>query len=240
MSTLHTHAYSHGEEIAHSLTAAIGVIAMLIGIPWLVVTATEHGGAWRVIGALAFGAGALMMFGTSTLYHAARRPALKSVLRKLDHSAIYVLIAGTYTPFTIGVVRGSLGWSLFGIVWALAVFGVIAKMAGGLLRIPLLSTALYVIIGWIGVVAVKQLWDESHGRRIRVVSSRADSATREACRSTCGNASRTRTWSGICSCSAASPAISSRSSASSARSAPDATPTRPWPGRAVNVGNFSH
>jgi hemolysin III len=163
MGTLPTHGYSHGEEIAHSLTAALGVVAMLIGIPWLIVTATEHGGAWRVVGALAFGAGALMMFGTSTLYHAARRPAVKSVLRKLDHSAIYVLIAGTYTPFTIGVVRGSFGWSLFGIVWALAVFGVIAKMAGGLLRIPLLSTALYLIIGWIGVVAVRELWTNLTG-----------------------------------------------------------------------------
>lgn len=151
------HTYSPGEEIAHSLTAALGVALMLIGIPWLIVSAVEHGGNWRLVGAVAFGLGALMMFVTSTLYHAAKRPATKAVLRKLDHSAIYILIAGTYTPFTIGVVRGSLGWSLFGIVWALAVFGVIAKMSGGLLRIPLLSTLLYVVIGWIGIVAFKQL-----------------------------------------------------------------------------------
>jgi hemolysin III len=151
------HAYSPGEEIAHSLTAALGVALMLIGIPWLIASAVAHGGNWRLVGAVAFGLGALMMFGTSTLYHAAKRPATKAVLRKLDHSAIYILIAGTYTPFTIGVVRGSLGWSLFGIVWALAVFGVIAKMSGGLLRIPLLSTLLYVVIGWIGIVAFKQL-----------------------------------------------------------------------------------
>jgi hemolysin III len=153
------HGYSHGEEIAHSLTAALGVAGMLIGIPWLVLRATEQGGAWRVIGAISFGLGALMMFGTSTLYHAARRPGVKAMLRRLDHSAIYVLIAGTYTPFTIGVVRGSLGWTLFGIVWALAVFGVVTKMSGGLLRIPVLSTVLYVVIGWIGVVAIKQLWN---------------------------------------------------------------------------------
>lgn len=150
------HPYSHGEEIAHSVTAAIGVAATIIGIPWLIVTAALHGGAWRVLGAIAFGVGALLMFGASTLYHSVRRPELKAMLRKLDHSAIYILIAGTYTPFTIGVVRGSLGWSLFGIVWALAVFGVATKMAGGL-RIPLLSTALYVLIGWIGVVAFRQL-----------------------------------------------------------------------------------
>jgi len=152
-------AYSRTEEIAHAFTAAIGVAAMLLGIPWLVVKAAENGGAWRVIGAVAFGCGGLMMFATSTLYHAARRPERKAWLRRLDHSAIYLLIAGTYTPFTIGVIRGSLGWALFGIVWGLALLGVVAKLSGGMLRIPVLSTLLYVVIGWIGVVAFKQLWD---------------------------------------------------------------------------------
>jgi hemolysin III len=166
-----THPYSSGEEIAHSLTAALGVAGMLIGIPWLVLRAMEQSGAWRVIGAISFGFGALMMFGTSTLYHAARRPGVKAMLRRLDHSAIYVLIAGTYTPFTIGVVRGSLGWTLFGIVWALAAFGVVTKMSGGLLRIPLLSTLLYVVIGWIGVVAVKQLWNNLTGAQFAWVAA---------------------------------------------------------------------
>jgi hemolysin III len=150
--------YSRAEEIAHSFTAAIGVAAMSLGIPWLVFRAAENGGAWRVIGALAFGLGGLMMFGTSTIYHAAQRPAAKAVLRRFGHSAIYLLIAGTYTPFTIGVIRGSLGWSLFGVVWGLAILGVIAKLSGGMLRIPALSTLLYVVIGWIGVVAFRQLW----------------------------------------------------------------------------------
>jgi hemolysin III len=150
--------YSRSEEIAHSLTAAVGAAAMLLGIPWLVAQAAENSGGWRLIGAVAFGCGALMMFATSTLYHAARRPTAKAWLRRLDHSAFYLLIAGTYTPFTIGVIRGSLGWSLFGIVWGLALLGVVAKLSGGMLRIPLLSTILYVVIGWIGVVAFKQLW----------------------------------------------------------------------------------
>jgi hemolysin III len=151
--------YSRPEEIAHSLTAALGVAAMLLGIPWLVVRAAENAGAWRVIGALAFGCGGLLMFATSTLYHAVRRPTAKAVLRRLDHSAIYLLIAGTYTPFTIGVVRGALGWSLFGIVWALAIVGVIVKLTGTMLRIPWVSTLIYVLIGWIGLVACRQLWD---------------------------------------------------------------------------------
>ena len=123
---------------------------ILFGIPWLVVRAAENDGAWRVVGALAFGCGGLLMFATSTLYHAVRRPTAKAVLRRLDHFAIYLLIAGTYTPFTIGVVRGSLGWSLFGIVWALAIVGVTVKLTGALLRIPLASTLIYVLIGWIG------------------------------------------------------------------------------------------
>lgn len=151
-------AYSRAEEVAHSFTAAIGVVAMSLGIPWLVLRASETGGAWRIIGALAFGFGALMMFLTSTLYHAARKPAVKGWLRRLDHSAIYLLIAGTYTPLTIGVIGGALGWALFAIVWALAIVGVIAKITGSLLRIPLLSTLLYLVIGWIGVVAFRQLW----------------------------------------------------------------------------------
>jgi hemolysin III len=152
-------AYSRPEEIAHALTAALGVAAMLLGIPWLVFKAAEADGAWRVIGALAFGSGALMMFATSTLYHAARRPTLKSVLRRLDHSAIYLLIAGTYTPFTIGVVRGALGWSLFGIVWALAIIGVIIKLTGAMLRVPWASALIYVVLGWIGLIACRQLWN---------------------------------------------------------------------------------
>ncbi len=151
--------YSRPEEIAHYSTAALGIAAMLLGIPWLLVRATETTGAWRVIGVIAFGVGALLMFVTSTLYHAAHRPSAKAVLRRLDHSAIYLLIAGTYTPFTIGVIRGPLGWSLFAIVWMLAIFGVIAKLTGAMLRMPWASSLLYIVIGWIGVVACRELWN---------------------------------------------------------------------------------
>jgi hemolysin III len=154
-----TKPYSRPEEIAHALTAAAGVAAMLLATPYLVVRAAENAGSWRVVGSLAFGCGALLMFATSTLYHAARRPAAKAVLRRLDHSAIYLLIAGTYTPFTIGVVGGPLGWSLFGIVWALAIIGVIVKLTGALLRIPWASALIYVLMGWIGMVACRQLWE---------------------------------------------------------------------------------
>jgi hemolysin III len=150
--------YSRAEEVAHSFTAAIGVLAMLVGTPWLVVRAAQNGGAWRVLGVLAFGFGALMMFSTSTLYHAASRPAAKAWLRRLDHSAIYLLIAGTYTPLSIGVIGGTFGWVLFGIVWGVAIIGVGLKLSGSLLRIPLVSTLLYLLLGWIGVVAFGRLW----------------------------------------------------------------------------------
>ena len=151
-----TTTYSIGEEIVHSVTHGAGVLASLAAIPLLIVTASLHGDALRIVGGVVFGVAALLMFGTSTLYHAVQEPRLKSMLRTLDHAAIYLLIAGTYTPFTIGVVRGSVGWSLFGIVWTLAVVGIVAKISGRL-RIPMLSTGLYVVIGWIGIFGIKQL-----------------------------------------------------------------------------------
>jgi hemolysin III len=148
--------YSPSEELAHSVTHAIGVVACLAALPLLIVTAALHGDARRLVGGVAFGATALLMFATSTLYHSARAPRAKALLRTLDHSAIYLLIAGTYTPFTIGVMRGSVGWTLFATVWTLALVGIGAKLSGRL-RIPGLSAALYVAIGWIGMFGIREL-----------------------------------------------------------------------------------
>jgi hemolysin III len=155
---MHVHSYSDSEERVHSSTALLGVISMALGTPWLILTAARNNQAWQVIGVSAFCFGAMSMFITSTLYHFARAPHAKSILRRLDHSAIYLLIAGTYTPYAVGVVGGSLGWWLFAIVWGVAILGVTIKMWGALLRLPWLSTVLYLIIGWIGVIAAKQLW----------------------------------------------------------------------------------
>ncbi len=151
-----TAGYTPREELAHSLTHGVGVVACLAALPLLIVTAALHGDALRLVGGVAFGITALLMFGTSTLYHSARSPRAKAVLRTLDHCAIYLLIAGTYTPFTIGVMRGSVGWTLFGIVWTLAIVGVVAKLSGRL-RVPGLSAALYVAIGWIGMFGIREL-----------------------------------------------------------------------------------
>jgi hemolysin III len=153
-----TASYSQHEETLHGLTALVGVVGISIATLWLVLGAHAPGDPWRVVGAAIFGLGALTMFVTSALYHLVRRPDAKAVLRRLDHSAIYFLIAATYTPFTLGVIGGVLGWSLFAVVWILAVTGVAIKLGGLLLNVPKLSTVLYLLMGWLAVVAVRQLW----------------------------------------------------------------------------------
>ena len=149
--------YSRGEELAHCATHGLGVVASLAGIAWLLAAALANGASpWRASGGVIFGASALLLFTTSVLYHATTSPRLRPRLRLLDHSAIYVLIAGTYTPFALGVVGGAWGWTLFGLVWGLALAGIIAKTTLGF-RFPLASTLLYLAMGWIGVVAARPL-----------------------------------------------------------------------------------
>jgi hemolysin III len=148
--------YTRPEELAHSLTAALGIIACAIAIPVLVFVSVPD--PWRLVTGLVFGVSALAMFVTSVIYHWASRPELKAVLRKLDHAAIYLLIAGTYTPFALVAITGAWGWALFGIAWALAVFGIVAKFTIGF-RFPKLSLALYLGMGWMSVVAIKPMID---------------------------------------------------------------------------------
>jgi hemolysin III len=146
--------YTAPEELAHALTAGLGIVACLFAIPWLAwVTA---GDLPRLIGALAFGASALAMFVTSVFYHRERDLVRKVTLRKLDHAAIYLLIAGTYTPFTLLTMRNPWGWVLFGVVWTLAIAGIAAKLTVGL-RYPRLSTFMYLGMGWLIVVAINPL-----------------------------------------------------------------------------------
>jgi hemolysin III len=148
--------YSPGEEVAHWLTHAVGVVASLVAIPLLALAAAAGGDAWRLASGVIFGVSALLLFTTSVMYHAVRAPGAKARLRLLDHSAIYLLIAGSYTPFTLGVMRGAWGWTLFGIVWGLAAVGILAKTTLGV-RFHLASTLLYLGMGWVGVVAARPL-----------------------------------------------------------------------------------
>ena len=149
--------YSRAEEVAHVATHGLGIAASLVGIAWLITAAAAAGaGPWRVTGGLVFGVSALILFTTSVAYHAARSPRLKPRLRLLDHSAIYLLIAGTYTPFALGVLGGAWGWTLFGLVWGLALVGILAKTTLGF-RFPVSSVLLYLGMGWLGVIAARPL-----------------------------------------------------------------------------------
>lgn len=147
---------SLGEEIANSVTHGVGALASVAALPILVVVAVSRGDPWQVVGGAIFGATLIMLYVASTLYHALPHPRAKRVFRVLDHSAIYLLIAGTYTPFALGALRGPWGWALLGAVWTLAALGITAKATLGF-RFPRLSTAVYVAMGWLALIAVQPL-----------------------------------------------------------------------------------
>ena len=148
---------SLGEEIANSVSHGVGLLAALIAAPVLVLDAMQRGGAATVLGATVFATTMVLLYLASTLYHALPQNKAKRVFYALDHGAIFLLIAGTYTPFTLGVLRGTWGWTLLGLVWSLAIAGVILK-AVGRLRYPVLSTCLYLGMGWLVLIAVRPLW----------------------------------------------------------------------------------
>jgi len=148
---------SRGEEIANSVSHGVGLLAALAATPVIVLSAVRHGGAARIAGASVFAAAMVLLYLTSTLYHALPGNRAKRVFQVLDHAAIFLMIAGTYTPITLGVLRGTWGWTLFGLVWSLAITGV-ALTAGGGVRYPKLTTSLYLAMGWLILIAVKPLW----------------------------------------------------------------------------------
>jgi len=120
-------------------------------------TATRDGDTWRLVSGLVFGISAMLLFTTSVLYHSATEPRRRNLLRRYDHCAIYLLIAGTYTPPALGVLRGSWGWALFAMIWTLALLGIAAKVSPFAFRFHRTSVLLYVIMGWLVVVAARPL-----------------------------------------------------------------------------------
>ena len=150
---------SQGEEIANSISHGIGLIAALIGTPILIINAVRHGDAGSIVGASVFSASMILLYLSSTLYHALPIGKAKRCFRIIEHSAIFILIAGTYTPLTLGILRGALGWTLFGTIWGLAIAGVLLK-AFFKTAYPVLSTCLYLLMGWLLVIAVKPLFAE--------------------------------------------------------------------------------
>jgi hemolysin III len=148
---------SLGEEVANSVSHGIGLLAALAAFPVLVIAAQQRGGAAGIVGASVFATATVLLYLTSTLFHALPQSRAKRVLQILDHSAIFLLIAGTYTPFTLGVLRGDWGWTLFGLVWGLAVAGTLLKAIGGV-RYTTISTWVYLAMGWLVLIAAKTVW----------------------------------------------------------------------------------
>jgi len=148
---------SLGEEIANSVSHGLGLLAALAAFPVLVVTALQRGDAAGIVGASVFATSMVLLYLTSTLYHALPGCRAKRVFQILDHSAIYFLIAGSYTPFTLGVLRGDWGWTLFGLVWGLAVVGTVLKALGGV-RYTTVSTWVYLVMGWLVLIAARTVW----------------------------------------------------------------------------------
>ncbi|GMV47780.1 MAG: hemolysin [Pseudomonadota bacterium] len=143
---------SFGEEIANAVSHGLGFVLAVAALPILVWVAASRGAAADVVGASVFAGTMILLYLVSTLYHAVPAGRAKRWLGRIDHAAIYVFIAGSYTPFTLGVLRGAWGWSLFGVVWGVAAFGVAVKLLDRL-RHALVSTGLYVALGWVVVAA---------------------------------------------------------------------------------------
>lgn len=146
-----------GEELANSISHGLGVLLAIVGLPILMVNAVHVGSTAAMVGAAVFGGSAIVLYMASTLYHAVSHERVKSWLQRLDYGAIYLLIAGTYTPIALGVLHGGWGLALLGVVWSLALMGLVFKLVVGA-RFERLSTALYVAMGWMALIAIRPLW----------------------------------------------------------------------------------
>ncbi len=148
--------YSPLEEKINIVSHAIGFFLGIVALVLMVVKASLHGNAWHIVGVSIFGASLICLYAASTFYHSAKDPKVRSRLRVFDHATIYVLIAGTYTPFTLVTLNGWVGWVIFGVSWGIAVAGIILKLffTG---RYDVLSTLMYVFMGWMIIFAIKPL-----------------------------------------------------------------------------------
>lgn len=148
--------YSVGEEIANSVTHGIGALLSIGGLAVLVGSASLRGNAWHITSCSIFGSTLILLYVASTLYHSIPLPDIKGMLRMIDHSAIYLLIAGTYTPFMLVNLRGPWGWSLFGIIWGIAVTGILLKTTS-FGRRPAISLSFYLAMSWMVILAIKPM-----------------------------------------------------------------------------------
>ena len=148
--------YTVGEEIANSVTHGVGGLLAIAGLAVVTTFAALNGDVWHVVACSVYGATLVVLYTSSTLYHSIQAPRAKAVFRAIDHSAIFLLIAGTYTPFTLVNLRGPWGWTLFGVIWGLAALGIVFQVSM-LRRWPVLQVLLYIGMGWVVLVAAKPL-----------------------------------------------------------------------------------
>ncbi|MDP1635443.1 MAG: hemolysin III family protein [Gallionellaceae bacterium] len=149
---------SLGEEIANTISHSVGLGAAIVGTPLLIVHAVQLGGLGYLVGCSIFAATMITLYLASSLYHSFQPGRLKHIFRVIDHSAVYLLIAGTYTPFTLGVLYGPWGWTLLVLIWSLALTGVALKVLRRITH-PIISTILYLLMGWLIIVAIDPLYE---------------------------------------------------------------------------------
>lgn len=159
MSDTYDSSYSAEEEIAHTITHAIGALLSVAGLVIMLILANMNGDVWHVISSSVFGATLIILYSASSLYHGISNPRAKAILKQLDHAAIYLLIAGTYTPFLLVSLRGVWGWSLFAVIWSIAIAGMALEFIDAR-RFKKLSLWLYLGLGWIVVLAIKPMFEQ--------------------------------------------------------------------------------
>ena len=148
--------YSPTEELINISSHAFGFVLSIIALVFLIIHATSHGNSWHITSFSIFGASLIILYAASTYYHSVKAPALRQKMRIVDHASIYVLIAGTYTPFTLVTLNGTTGWLIFGVSWGMALSGIVLKLffTG---RFKLVSTLMYVFMGWMIIFAIQPL-----------------------------------------------------------------------------------
>ena len=154
--------YSLLEEILNSVTHGAGVLFSIAGLVLLIVLSSIYGQTTHIVSCTIYGITLVLLYTASTLYHGFQKPDIKYVFKIIDHSCIYILIAGTYTPFMLVTVRGTLGWTIFGIVWGLTILGIVFK-AFFINRFRIVSTIAYILMGWLVILAIKPLFQALPG-----------------------------------------------------------------------------
>jgi hemolysin III len=150
------HPYTCREELAHGISHGIGTGLAIAGLVFLLVFSVRNGDAWQIVSAAIYGSSLILLYLSSTLYHLISSPRVKRIFQRLDHAMIYVLIAGTYTPLTLVLLRGGWGWTLFGLIWGMAFCGLATELIFKR-KVKWLSLVFYLSMGWLIVIAIKPL-----------------------------------------------------------------------------------